>query len=213
MQARAQKTRDSILTAAAVVFERMGYAAATLEDIAVEADVSKGALYFHFPSKAAVAAAVIERHFARWPIMMREVAAQNLGTLDTLHALILTVARSFQEDPVARSGVRLGNEHLLIDAELPTPFVGWIEHITMLLRTGQDSGEVAPGVDCAAAARVIVASYFGIQEVSARLHDRKDLLDRIEEWWTLLAPSLVARPPSTRAQTGRASTTRPARAK
>jgi hypothetical protein len=38
---------------------------------------------------------------------------------------------------------------------------------------------------------VIVASFFGMQEVSARLHDRADLQERVAEWWALLRPALA----------------------
>jgi len=38
---------------------------------------------------------------------------------------------------------------------------------------------------------VTVASFFGMQEVSARLHDRADLQERVAEWWALLRPALA----------------------
>jgi hypothetical protein len=38
---------------------------------------------------------------------------------------------------------------------------------------------------------VIVASFFGMQEVSVRLHDRADLQERVAEWWALLRPALA----------------------
>src|SRR5437762_5255085 len=38
---------------------------------------------------------------------------------------------------------------------------------------------------------VTVASFFGMQEGSARLHDRADLQERVAEWWALLRPALA----------------------
>ena len=40
---------------------------------------------------------------------------------------------------------------------------------------------------------MIVASFFGMQEVSARLHHRADLQERVAEWWALLRPALAPR--------------------
>ncbi len=51
MQDRAILTRQAILTAAAGVFEERGYRAATISEILARAGVTRGALYFHFPSK------------------------------------------------------------------------------------------------------------------------------------------------------------------
>jgi AcrR family transcriptional regulator len=50
-QERATVTRDLLLTAAEQVFARVGYEKAQVEEIAVAAGFSKGALYAHFKSK------------------------------------------------------------------------------------------------------------------------------------------------------------------
>lgn len=47
----AQKTRDTILDAAAMVFAREGVAGASLDEIARTAGVTRGAVYWHFTNK------------------------------------------------------------------------------------------------------------------------------------------------------------------
>ena len=192
LQARAVRTREAIITAAAQVFQRSGYAAASLDEIAQAADVTKGALYFHFPSKAALAAAILREHHAAWERTAAAAPTWNLNALDTLERMLRETTRSYQTSVVAQAGVRLGNEQSQIDTdiELPVPFVGWIERVTRLLQAGQQDGSVVTSLNTAAAARVLVASFFGIQEVSARLTGRADLRKRIDEWWRLIRPVL-----------------------
>ena len=60
-QARAIERREHLLEAAAQVFANRGYADAQMDEIAAAADTSKGGLYFHFPNKEALIAAVIGR--------------------------------------------------------------------------------------------------------------------------------------------------------
>ncbi|HEU5200373.1 MAG TPA: TetR family transcriptional regulator [Ktedonobacterales bacterium] len=48
----AEVTRQNLLSGALKVFSRQGYAAARLEDIAEEAGVTRGAIYWHFKNKA-----------------------------------------------------------------------------------------------------------------------------------------------------------------
>ncbi|MBK6847886.1 MAG: TetR/AcrR family transcriptional regulator [Proteobacteria bacterium] len=62
VQRRSLATVDQVLTAAAQVFETFGYAAGTTNRIAERAGVSVGTLYQYFPSKEAVAVALLERH-------------------------------------------------------------------------------------------------------------------------------------------------------
>ena len=53
-QARAIETRDRLLRGAAETFSAKGYEGSTIDDILAASGVSKGSMYFHFESKAAL---------------------------------------------------------------------------------------------------------------------------------------------------------------
>lgn len=57
----AQETRNRILDIAVNVFNRQGVAQTSLNDIAKEAGVTRGAIYWHFANKVAMFDAMIER--------------------------------------------------------------------------------------------------------------------------------------------------------
>lgn len=67
-QSRSVATRDSILATALALFRRDGLDAATMRDIAKEADIALGASYYYFASKEAILQAyydqVQEQHYA-----------------------------------------------------------------------------------------------------------------------------------------------------
>jgi AcrR family transcriptional regulator len=60
-KAEAQSTRTAILDAAEVLFYQHGVSRTTLEKIAVAANVTRGAIYWHFQNKADVFNAMLER--------------------------------------------------------------------------------------------------------------------------------------------------------
>jgi AcrR family transcriptional regulator len=70
----AEDTRTAILDAAERLFTEPGFAAATLDDIAEQARVTKGAVYHHFGSKPALFRAVVERLFQR---LVEDLAARG----------------------------------------------------------------------------------------------------------------------------------------
>ena len=70
----ARNGREAILDAAMVVFAAQGYAGATLEAIAEAAGMSKAGVYWHFASKEAIFAAVVER-YAPFAAVERIIAA------------------------------------------------------------------------------------------------------------------------------------------
>lgn len=63
-QERSRATFDAIVSAAAEVFDRMGYDRTTTDAIAERAGVSVGSLYQYFPTKDAVLRKLAEHHIA-----------------------------------------------------------------------------------------------------------------------------------------------------
>ncbi len=58
-----KERRNQIIDAASLVFARLGFNKARMEDISDEAKLSKGALYLYFKSKDAVITALLRRFF------------------------------------------------------------------------------------------------------------------------------------------------------
>ncbi|GDY29525.1 ScbR family autoregulator-binding transcription factor [Gandjariella thermophila] len=159
-QRRARATREAILTAAAEEFDRVGYAAAPLSAILRRGGVTKGAFYFHFPSKEAVAEAVVRHMRAVWPAAHRRWRDRGLDPLRTLIGLLDEVARRLCGDVVARAAVRLAEEGQPA-ASRPSPFRAWERTFALLLGAAAERGLLRPGVDPEAAARVLHAAVIG----------------------------------------------------
>lgn len=192
---RTARTRAALLLAAAQVFDRHGYLGASLADIVDAAGTTKGALYFHFPSKEALAAAVVREQYDRWPPAVQRVQEAEPQPLQQLVRLSYEVARAFRDDVVVRAGVRLAAERSVIATELDRPYVGWITQVAALLQQAGDAGDLRPGLDPQRTAYTVVAAFFGLQSVSDSLTGREDVEERVTALWELLGPALE-RPPA-----------------
>lgn len=64
-KSRANNRREAVLDAAAALFRRQGYAATTMRDIAADAGMLAGSLYYHFSAKSALLLAVYEEGVRR----------------------------------------------------------------------------------------------------------------------------------------------------
>jgi AcrR family transcriptional regulator len=76
-QQRARETRQRIVECAYRVFGRLGYGQATVEDILVEAGISRGAFYHHFAGKEELLKALLSEHTREFDQMMGAVAAAS----------------------------------------------------------------------------------------------------------------------------------------
>src|ERR1700748_3969305 len=80
------QTRAALVSAGRLLFGTKGFAATSVEDIARAARVTTGALYHHFPTKAAVFEAVFEQVHAEMLVASAEAAAAAAGPLGRMPA-------------------------------------------------------------------------------------------------------------------------------
>jgi AcrR family transcriptional regulator len=116
VQERSRATVEEILSAAAQVFEAHGYAAGTTNRIAERAGVSIGTLYQYFPSKEAIAVALLERHLSDTDHRLHEwvghMVAEQHGLCAALHDYVTGMLETHSGRP------RL--QHVLLE-ETPLP--------------------------------------------------------------------------------------------
>lgn len=180
-QERAIRTRAVILDAAAAAFADTGFPSVTINAIADRAGMTKGAVYFHFANKDALAVAVAELFYERLRGIVQPSLDEDAPTPATIADLLVRVATAFRDDPVIQAGARLQIESPYIRGELPTPYVGFTRVLTELIGRCRDHGGLPEDTDPAALARVLRSAFFGAQHISWLLEDRADLVERIGE--------------------------------
>lgn len=164
-QEQAARTRAALIAAATVRFGADGYRGTTLDAVASDAGVTKGAAYHHFAGKRALFAAV----FTTVQRGLVVAVARNSASGAALQRL-RDACGSYLEEctaPVARVVLVdgpsvLGDEWHQIESRL------WLRPLRDLIRMAQRDGQFAP-VDTDLAARVISAA---ITELATAAIDR-----------------------------------------
>jgi AcrR family transcriptional regulator len=174
-----------ILEAAARVFDRRGYAASMVE-ILSEAEVTKGALYFHFLNKEALAMAVMDEQRRFIPAV-----AAGISPLQSIIDMTHAVARDLQDDAVLRAAVRLVIEHGSFTTPNPSAYLMWIQALRGRLQIAAAQGELLPGTDPDALSETLVGALTGIQLMDQVLNGRQYLNRKITKLWRLLLPGVV----------------------
>ena len=190
-QPRALVTRDAIVRGAAAVFRERGYGLASIADIASAAGMTKGALYFHFDSKDALARAVIEEQHRRTMAASAEIIAEGRPALQTMVLLSRSLAHQLLEDPIVQAGIRLTTDVSTSAEPVSQPYEDWFRTGEELFRRGIDEGDVATTVDPGMLAHFLSPAFTGVQLVSETLTGRADLLQRVRELWIVLLPGIV----------------------
>jgi AcrR family transcriptional regulator len=186
-QQRSVHTRAQILQSAAVAFADKGFPQVTMLDVAQLAGVTKGAVYFHYANKEALAVAVVETFYKRLQELVAE-ADEDEGPLAELVGFLLRLCAAFRRDKLVQAGARLQIENALIGVPLPTPYQDVTEVVVSALSRAADRGDLPGRPPPEAFGRVLVAAVFGVQHISWVLADRADLADRMLEVIRALLP-------------------------
>ncbi|SEQ18675.1 transcriptional regulator, TetR family [Streptomyces radiopugnans] len=177
-QERAVRTRERVLDAAAKAFAVKGYPAVTILDVARSAGMTKGAVYFHYDNKEALAVAVTDLFYRRIAAIADSVEELGLPPVSSVVELLVRTAVAFRDETVLQAGARLQLERQLVGIRLPVPYEAYTDLITSWLarkeRTGPRDGSPSPTT----LATVLVSAFFGAQHISWVLNNHADLPER-----------------------------------
>jgi TetR/AcrR family transcriptional regulator, cholesterol catabolism regulator len=142
---RSHRTRDRIVTAAARLFERNGYDATSMDDIAEEANITKPTVYYHFANKEALYTTICTQHSGRSNKYVDALAASSLTAAEKLVELIWNLVASSIHEQTTRllfdSHVRVAPEsRALIRAAQHR----YVDAIADELANAQAAGEAFP---------------------------------------------------------------------
>ena len=162
-QARAVERRELLLRAATRVFAERGFGRAGMDDVARAAETSKGGLYFHFPTKQALLAAVVSR--AGVLLQRRVRAAMEQAGDDPLARADAALSALFAGLSGRRALARVLNEALAAGPEIRAQAAQIEDEFAALLRPELERalalGRIAP-LDPELAARAWVAMAQGM---------------------------------------------------
>ena len=172
----AQLTRDAILNAAERVFRAKGVARTRMEDIALDANCTRGAVYWHFKNKTDVLLAMSDRiTLPLYDSFEQLVQTAHADPLAAWRAHLIGSMRN-----IASSGHQQNACDILmnrceltddmsaliaLEQERSDFFVGCSRRILELAR---DAGQLREGVDVAAAAMTLHGAVHGLMRLWLR---------------------------------------------
>jgi TetR/AcrR family transcriptional repressor of nem operon len=190
---RASNTRQLILDAGAKSFADHGYAGTSLNDLIRATGLTKGAFYFHFASKEALALEVYAFKQEQWGVAIQDAMAHKERALDQVIEAMREGVRLHRTDPngrcVARLCWELGEDEKL--RPLMVPFAeNWFQVLETLFLRAQEEGDVRKAVDARALAETSFAAFIGMTDVAHLMSQGADLEERTEAFLELLLSAI-----------------------
>ncbi|WP_048644815.1 TetR/AcrR family transcriptional regulator [Nitratireductor soli] len=159
--------KQKVIDAAFRAFTTRGYGETAVNDLKADAGVSGGAFSHHFPSKKALALAVIEAPVREaieetWiePVLSADTAAQGIGQVFDAVIAALEANGKVSGCPLNNLAMELSPQDDEMRAALGVLFTRWRAAIAQKLRQDRAAG-LCGDLDPEAAAALVVAAYSG----------------------------------------------------
>jgi TetR/AcrR family transcriptional repressor of nem operon len=187
---KADSTRQQILRAAARQFARQPYHQVGLDDVLAEAELTKGAMYFHFRSKHALALAIIDDQMTRSNQAITDLLARKFSGLETLIDFSYQLAvRDISED-ISRAALHLLESIGRIDGLQTKMHREWIDNLAVAIQRGIGEGDVLEDCEPENVGRLLASAYTGLRQTSD-LDEPERFLHDFEKMWALVLPGFV----------------------
>jgi TetR/AcrR family transcriptional regulator, transcriptional repressor for nem operon len=163
---RASTTRDQILRAAAHQFAQRPYYAVGLDDILAEAQLTKGAMYFHFRSKHALALAIVDEQTERAAESVKNLLARKLSGLESLIDVSYLIAVGDITQDVTRASFNLLESVGRTEKLQARLLGGWIQLMGEIAQRGIAEGDIVDQADPEDVGRLLVSIFVGMRQAS-----------------------------------------------
>lgn len=191
MQDRAVRTREAIIAVAARHFDTDGYGHTSINTITHTGKFAKGAMYYHFSSKEAIAQHLISdwsRTFAD-TISGALTAGSSSTAGEKLTAIFISLAQRIGEDTNLRAGMKLTLEPTINNG---AAFAHWVDAISGIIETAITDGELTDTPTTHRLAWNLCAGTLGAANAVSALREHIDLTVRIEDVVTAYLRSALA---------------------
>ena len=200
MGPRQTTTRERLITTAAELFRRQGYAQTGVNQIIREANATSGSFYHFFPAKEDLLMAVVDHIAAVFDDEIFTPAAdRSAEPVEELFTILDLYRQRFGDgeftfaSPMAGLSAEVSENHPHVRARLAEIFTTWTDRIETLLRDAGD--RLPPSVDRTAIAELVVCAVEGAV-LGARLNRSLGPFDavvaQLRNYFDLLEPRTAA---------------------
>lgn len=147
-----ERTRRAIVEKAVALFLEKGFSNTTLEEIAIQANVTRGAIYWHFKDKLDIVNELIETEHQNLTELLDDLFTENLSAINKIEKIIKEVVNHFFENDTFRDFIELTwfkieytqfHRLLATKAELTDYF---IKNLTLIVREARKLGKIRDGM-------------------------------------------------------------------
>jgi AcrR family transcriptional regulator len=174
------------------LINEIGYPASGLADIIERAELTKGAFYYHFDSKEALASAIIEEGATTVLGAFRDAGGSTSPALANIVRGLFTVTEIVSTDRIAQAACRLLRTFGGFNPSAKQTYATLLAEMTQQVATSATEGELRSDIEPEVASTTIVGAMLGAELLSSAVSDGADLRARLASTLATLLPVIAS---------------------
>lgn len=191
-QARSEATRRKILDAAVELFSEVGFAATGLGDIIERAELTKGALYYHFDSKQSLASAIIAESAGIVFEKFSTICASSSPAMENVIHSSFALAGIATTDPMVHTATQLARALGEFNDAAAQSYQSALGLVANQLAEASADGDLRAGLSPDAVAETLLSAYLGAELITGPRGNATDLISRLTRIWGIMLPAIAA---------------------
>lgn len=194
----AEKTRQALLASAFKVFSTKGYAKTTLQDIAEDSGVTRGAVYWHFKNKIDLFEKLLDYAFLPVRNILFSKFEEKHSPKDTLVTIMKIWLHHVTSDKNFRTAFEIifnktewSEELMPFKLKYKDEELKFVKKVELLFENGINDGIFRKDLNSAVASAFYYSSLFGLAQYSLFFKNELDINKEIDSFISIFLYSCI----------------------
>jgi len=163
---KGEETKKKIIEGAEILFTENGYDSTTVQNICNKAEISKGAFFYHFPTKEFLFLEILDKYLSELDKRMNEIEKKSKNTLRAMEEMVIILEEIFITSEgkftIFLEFLRKASKETEIMKKISYQFQKYKKYVYEMIEKGKREGNIKKEIDSEFISQLIISLAIGM---------------------------------------------------
>jgi len=175
---KGEETKKKIIEGAEILFTENGYDSTTVQNICNKAEISKGAFFYHFPTKEFLFLEILDKYLSELDKRMNEIEKKSKNTLRAMEEMVIILEEIFITSEgkftIFLEFLRKASKETEIMKKISYQFQKYKKYVYEMIEKGKREGNIKKEIDSEFISQLIISLAIGMILKSSLFLDKEN---------------------------------------
>jgi len=175
---KGEETKKKIIEGAEILFTENGYDSTTVQNICNKAEISKGAFFYHFPTKEFLFLEILDKYLSELDKRMNEIEKKSKNTLRAMEEMVIILEEIFITSEgkftIFLEFLRKASKETEIMKKISYQFQKYKKYVYEMIEKGKREENIKKEIDSEFISQLIISLAIGMILKSSLFLDKEN---------------------------------------